>query len=159
MTTKEFNYFDRVQDVDIEENLTEEELRNLEIETAKAISKNECSDKNINVSFIALNELKSMGFKNDVSTFFLSKLIEDLYHERKEFDGSDYFDLKKKDNVHYSNLLDQLIIGDQEFYKIMINRAIKESNCETKDINEIVYGIVGLVSKKINNSNKIRLEA
>lgn len=159
MTTKEFIYFDDIQDVDIEENLTEEELKSLEIETAKAISKKECSDKNINVSFIVLNELRSIGFKNDLSTVFLSKLIEDLYHERKVFDGSDYYDLKNKDNTHYLNLVDQLIIGNQEFYKIMIDGAIKESECETKDINEIVYGTVGLVSKKISNSNIIRLEA
>ena len=75
------------------------------------------------------------------------------------FDGSDYYDLKNKDNTHYLNLVDQLIIGNQEFYKIMIDGAIKESECETKDINEIVYGTVGLVSKKISNSNIIRLEA
>ena len=92
MTTKEFIYFDDIQDVDIEENLTEEELKSLEIETAKAISKKECSDKNINVSFIVLNELRSIGFKNDLSTdvvlgdyTFISTRNEDKAFEKHKF--------------------------------------------------------------------------
>lgn len=157
MTTYDKDVFSTSDD--IEQDLTEEEKAKIEIELVKAISKKESIDNNINVSLIAYNELESIGFKNDVSTVFLSKLVEDLYHERKAYDSSDYFDLSMDDNAHYSKLVDYFIIGNEQFYKIMLDKAIKESECETEDINEIVYGVVGVVSNKINNRKKIKLEA
>lgn len=162
MTTKEKKYFDSIQDVDIEENLTKEELKRLEINTANAISRQRCSDNNIDVSLIALDELKSIGFKSDMSTMVFSKLIEDLYHERTVYDESDYFNLVDYNNDHYSRLEDNIGIKE-EFCRAMIAFSIDKSDCETKNVNDIVYTVVGRISKKINNSKnnniKFRLEA
>ena len=88
MTTNEFKLLVSVPDD--YETLSKEEQKKLEIDMVKTISRKECNDKNINVSLIAYNELGNIGFKKDMPTYFLSKVIENLYHERKEFDSSDY---------------------------------------------------------------------
>ena len=161
MTTKEkskvFEYEFYEEDSSIEE-LSLEEKKKLDLELVKAISKKECYDNNINVSLFALNELKSIGFKEDLSTLFLSKMIEDVYHERNNFDSSDYFDLSIPDNEHYSKLLD-CFVGDEQFCRAMIAVSIGNSDCETKNINDIVYNVINIISKKINNNNTLELGA
>lgn len=161
MTTKEKavnNYGFYEEDSNIE-NLTAEELKKMELVLVKELSKKECSDKNINVSLIALNELRSIGFNNDVSILFLSKLIEDVYHERKVYEQSDYFDLSTPENEHYKELANYYQMCDEQFYRVMVAKAIGDSKCETKNINDIVYGIVSIISNKIKNNNTLKLEA
>lgn len=152
MTTNEFKLLVSVSDD--YETLSKEEQKKLEIDMVKTISRKECSDKNINVSLIAYNELGNIGFKKDMPTYFLSKVIENLYHERKEFDSSDYFDLTMKDNEHYKELVDYYNIGDEQFYRAMIATAIGDSDCKNKNVNDVVYGVVSKISKNINNLSK-----
>ncbi|MBO5529859.1 MAG: hypothetical protein J5970_00480 [Bacilli bacterium] len=130
--------------------LTKEQLKKEDIDTAKTISQKECNDKSINVSLIAYKELSNIGFKKDIPTYFLSKLIENLYHERKEFDSSSYFDLTMDDNEHYKELATYYNIGDEKFYRAMIATAIGNSNCETKNVNDIVYKIVTSIPNLTN---------
>ena len=149
MTTNEFKLLVSVPED--YETLSKEEQKKLEVEMVKTISRKECSDKNIDVSLIAYNELSSLGFKKDIPTYFLSKIIENLYHERKEFDSSDYFDLTIEENEHYKELVDYYNIGNEQFYRAMIAVAIGSSDCENKNVNEVVYGVVSNISKNINN--------
>lgn len=134
--------------------LTKEEQKKEDIYTARMISKNECNDKCINVSLIAYNELSNIGFKRDIPTYFLSKLIENVFHERKEFDSSDYFDLTMDDNEHYKELVRYYNIGDEKFYRAMIATAIGNSNCDSKNVNDIVYRIVTDIPKLVNTNVK-----
>ncbi len=139
--------------------LTPEQQKREDINTVTMISKKECNDKSINVSLIAYNELSNIGFKRDIPTYFLSKLIENLYHERNEFDSSNYFDLTMNDNEHYKELAKYYNVGDERFYRGMIAEAIGSSRCETKNINDLVYGIISNMSHIIKNNNYLKLEA
>lgn len=130
--------------------LTPDEQKKEDIETVKMISKKECSDKSIDVSLIAYKELNNIGFRKDIPTYFLSKLIESVYHERKEFDSSNYFDLSMEDNEHYKELAEYYNVGDEKFYRAMIATAIGNSNCESKNVNDIVYKIVTDIPTLVN---------
>ena len=71
--------------------------------------------------------------------------------ENCEFDSSDYFDLTIEENEHYKELVDYYNIGNEQFYRAMIAVAIGSSDCENKNVNEVVYGVVSNISKNINN--------
>ncbi len=148
MTTNDLKLY--VYDSDDYDDLTIEEQKRLDIEMAKSISRKECSDRNINVSLIAYNELGKLGFKDGLPTYYLSKLIESLYHERKEFDSSNYFDLSMEDNEHYKELFENYDIKDEKFYRAMVATAIGNSSCEIKNINDLAYIVVSDVSKEIS---------
>ncbi len=140
------------------ENLTKEEIEWMNLVEEKSISKKQCEEKGINVSLFALEELEKNGFNKDISTYVLSKLVEDLYHERKVFSSEDYFDLSKSDNKHYSNLVDYFKVGDEQLYRALVAKSIGDSKYETKNVNDIVYGTVKNVSKMINNKPTIKYE-
>lgn len=158
MATKDFKGYVSTYDNDLEDQLTVEEIKKLDMYLEKEVSRKECLDKNINISLIALSELKSIGFKEDIPSLILSKLVEDVYHERNYFDASDYFDLSNPDNEHYSKLVDDFVVDEQQC-RAMIAISIGKSDCENKNINEIVYGVVTKISNKMKNDNTYRLEA
>lgn len=139
--------------------ISEEEKRKRIIIEEKIISKMVCKDKNINVNLFALEELEKIGFKKEISTIIMSQLIENVYHERKAFDASDYFDLSLSDNEHYTELVDYFKIGNESTYRGLIAKAICDSNSESKNINDIVYGIAERISKKIDKSLIKELQA
>ena len=92
-------------------------------------------------------------------TYFLSKLIENLYHERKAYNSSDYFELNKPGNKHYLGLLDYFKVGDEQLYKGLIAKSIGDSESESKNINDIAYGIVHKISNNLEINQKLKLEA
>ena len=139
--------------------ISEEEKKKKKIIEEKTISKIVCEDRNINVNLFALRELESLGFKKEISTVFMTKLIENIYHERKAFDESDYFDLSLPDNEHYTELVDYFKLGNESTYRSLIAKAIIDSNSESKNINDIVYGIISSISTKIDKGIKLKLEA
>lgn len=139
--------------------LTEKEKELIEIETEKMISKKQCEDKNINISLIALDELEKIGFKKNMLGIVLSKLVEDVYHERKAFSSSDYFDLSIPDNRHYVNLVNYYVVEDEQFYRGLVAKAIGDSDCKSKNINDIVYGVVNNISYNLENNQSLKLEA
>ncbi len=152
-------YFFNYLSSDDEEKLSVEEIEKNSIELEKTISKKMCEDKNINISLIALNELEKIGFKKDLPAFVFSKLIEDLYHERKAYSSSDYFDLNKPGNKHYLELIDYFRVGNEQLYKGIIAKSIGESESESKNINDIAYGIVHKISNNLEINQKLKLEA
>ena len=87
-------------------------------------------------------------------------MIENIYHERSMFDESSYFDLSLPDNPHYKYLTDKYMIGNEKIFRGLIAGAIGSSNCETKNINDLVFGVTNSIIKEIDkvNSKKITLE-
>lgn len=144
---------------DVYENLPQEQKEEIELNEAKSVSRGLCKERNINISEIASDELEKMGFKKDIPTFIFSKLIEDVYHERSMFNASDYYNLSIAENEHYTRLVNEYKIGSEKMYISLIAKAISESNAESKNINDIVYGIVKKISIKIDNSLKLQLGA
>lgn len=127
--------------------------------TARYESIEKEKNKNTNISLIAFKKLEEIGFKNDIGTLLFSGLIEDLYHERKVFDSSDYFDLSKPDNPHYKYLVEKLKIGDENKFKALIALSIGTSDCEVKNINEIAYSITNDIIKELSNEKVLQIEA
>ena len=139
--------------------LTEEEKELIEIEAVKMISKEQCRDKNINISLIALDELEKIGFKKNILGIIISKLVEDVYHEREAFSSSDYFDLSIPENKHYTNLAKYYIVEDEQFYRGLVAKAIGDSDCQSKNINDVVYGVVDNISYNLEKNQSLKLEA
>ncbi|MBR3117148.1 MAG: hypothetical protein IKF36_04665 [Bacilli bacterium] len=119
--------------------------------TARNESIQEEKNKKTNISLVALEKLEEIGFQKDIGTLLFAGLIEDLYHERKVFNSSEYFDLSKPDNPHYKYLVDKFKIGDEKRYKALIALSIGTSNCDTKNINEIAYSITDKISKELSD--------
>ena len=161
MSTTKDSFIDRyeVLDFTVDDDFTEEELKKQAIIETKSISKKICDDKSINISLIALEELEKLGFKNDLSTYILSKLVEDLYHERKAYNSTSYFDLSSFDNEHYKNLYNYFKVGDEQFYRALIAKSIGESSSDMTNINDIAYGVVKKVDKRLINSKIFKLNA
>ena len=111
-------------------------------------------NNSINISLIALEELEKLGFKMSYQTSVFAKLIEDIYFERDKFCSKEYFDLSLPDNLHYKYLAEELMVGTEKFYRGVIASAIGLSNCEKKNINEIVDKVVNKISKKLKNKTK-----
>ena len=127
--------------------------------TARNESIEQEKNKNTNISLIALEKLEEIGFNKDLGTVLFAGLIEDLYHERKVFNSSDYFDLSKPDNPHYKYLVDKFKIGDEKRFKAFIALSIGTFNCETKNINEIAYSITKEISKELRFESILQKEA
>lgn len=142
---------------DAYEELNKKNQKRDEIIEVSELSKNFCKEKNIDVNGIIINELYSLGFKIDISSFFLSKLIEEFYHERKAFDCSDYFDLSYSDNEHYSKLQNKYGAYPVELYRGFIAKSIAEASYEEKNINNVVLSLVDKVSKKIETSKQLQI--
>ncbi len=136
---------------DAYEELNKKNQKRDEIIEVSELSKNFCKEKNIDVNGIIINELYSLGFKIDISSFFLSKLIEEFYHERKAFDSSD------SDNEHYSKLQNKFGAYPVELYRGFIAKSIAEASYEEKNINNVVLGLVDKVSKKIETSKQLQI--
>ena len=58
------------------------------------------------------------------------------------------------DNEHYKELVRYYNIGDEKFYRAMIATAIGNSNCDSKNVNDIVYRIVTDIPKLVNTNVK-----
>ncbi|MBQ1496503.1 MAG: hypothetical protein IIZ40_04085 [Bacilli bacterium] len=147
-----YNVFDQYEEI------TNENQKKNEIIEVKEISKKLCEEKNINVNRLVLKELEELGFKKDLPSFFLSKIIEEFYHEREAFDDSEYFDLSFSNNEHYSSLQNKYCIYPLEAYRGFVAKAVGESSYENKNINDVVFDLVKRVSKKIEASKKLTLE-
>lgn len=129
------------------ENVNEKKLKELQLKN---------KDNNINISLIALNKLGKIGFnEKNLGTLFLSNIIEFLYYEKEYFDGSDYFDLSLPNNIHYKFLEEKYGLDNVDLYRGFIAREIGISKCETKNINEIVYSVISMVTKELNSKKKI----
>ena len=79
--------------------------------------------------------------------------------EKKINEFIDVFDLSLSDNEHYTELVDYFKIGNESTYRGLIAKAICDSNSESKNINDIVYGIAERISKKIDKSLIKELQA
>lgn len=111
-------------------------------------------DNSINISLLALNNLGEIGFnKKSFSTIALADLIEEVYHERSKIDDSDYFDLSNPENIHYKHLADRFMIGNKDIFRGLIASAIGTSNCENKNINDIVFGVTENIVNQLNQKN------
>lgn len=118
--------------------------------TLKELKENS-DDNSINISFLALKKLEELGFKKEsFSTEVLANMIENIYHERSMFDESSYFDLSLPDNPHYKYLADKYMIGNEKVFRGLIAGAIGSSNCETKNINDLVFGVTNSIIKEID---------
>lgn len=127
--------------------------------TVKNESIEEEKNNNTNISLIALEKLEELGFKKDIGTILFAGLIEDLYHERRVFDSSDYFDLSKPNNPHYKYLVNRTKVGNEDNFKALIARSIGTSSCETKNINEIAYKVTNEICKKLDKRLILKKEA
>ncbi len=104
------------------------------------------------ISSIAYNKLRELGFNNTLGTLYLADMIEDLYSERlllRTIGENEYFDLSFRDNIHYKYIYDRYRINDPYFYRGAIAIAISRSKSDCKNINEIAYGVLNDILKRV----------
>ena len=130
------------------------------VNSVKELSKKDAENKNIDINLLALGYLEEIGFNHNFSTLMLADLIEDIYHERSIIDDSPYFDLTSPHNLHFKNLSDRYMMGSEELFKSLVFDGIVKSDCEIKNINDIISGAVYDINKKVEKKkiNSLRID-
>lgn len=127
------------------------------IDLSESLRADQRENGDTNISLVALEKLRELGFTSTIGTLYLANIIEDLYSEEiliKSLGMCDYFDLSLHDNIHYRYLYERYNINDENYYRGAIAIAIAKSTCETKNINEIVYGVLDRIKKEKKNTLK-----
>ena len=139
--------------------LAKEELLKRKKEFERMASSREVrtnKDDSVDIGLLALGNLEKMGFdKEKFSTIVLANLVEDIFHERSNFDSSEYFDLSAPNNLHYKYMLERYPIGDPEFFRGIVAWGIGTSECEAKNVNDVVYGVTNEIIKIVDKKAKL----
>ena len=110
------------------------------------------------ISFVALEKLRELGFTNTLGTLYLANIVEDIYSEELLLDTlgmCDYFNLGLHDNIHYKYLVERYRINDEKYYRGAIAIAIARSKCDSKNINDIAFGVLDSIKKTKKNTLKL----
>ena len=146
-TTKEFiTYEDIIKSGFVKEKTETEKI----IDLSRSLRAEYRQTKDTDISSIAYDKLREIGFNNTLGTLYLADIIEDLYSERillRTIGENEYFDLSYRDNLHYKYIYDRYRINDPYFYRGAIAIAISRSKCDCKNINEIAYGVLDGILK------------
>ena len=147
--TKEYKTYEDIVNSGFVEEKTELEKI---VDLSRSLRSEHRQKNDANISSIAYNKLREMGFNNTLGTLYLADMIEDLYSERlllRTIGENEYFDLSFRDNIHYKYIYDRYRINDPYFYRGAIAIAISRAKCECKNINEIAYGVLDGILKSI----------
>ena len=112
------------------------------------------------ISLVALEKLRELGFNNTLGTLYLANIIEDLYSERillKSSREDKYFDLSSPDNEHFKYLVERYRIKDENYYRGAVAIAISRAKYESKNINEIAYKVLDSIINTKTKSLKANL--
>jgi len=152
------NKFRTWEDV-INSNLVKKKTKEEKImDMSRSLRASQKDKEDTDISYVALEKLRELGFTNTLGTLYLANIIEDLYSEElllKSLGMCDYFDLSLHDNVHYKYLVERYRINDEKYYRGAIAIAIAKSKYESKNINDIAYGVLDSIKNTKKNTLKL----